>query len=86
MTFRFKTLAAAATGIAMMIAPTMASAANPAAPLSVAKTVRAGTATTGKSKIAEGSTATIVSIGILAALVVGVLVATGGSDDDSDSN
>ena len=90
MTFRLKTLASAATGLALMVAPTMASAAtpaaNPATALSVAKTTRAGTPATAKSKLAEGPTATYVSIGILAALVVGVLLATGGSDDDSDSN
>jgi hypothetical protein len=83
--FGFKTVGLAIAGAAMMVAPTMASAANSASSLSVAK-VRAATATTGKSKLAEGPTATYVSIGILAALVVGVLLATSGGDDDSDSN
>ena len=85
MKFGFKSVGVAIAGAAMMVAPTMAAAANPAAPLSVAK-ARAGTVTSGKSKIAEGATATYVSIGILAALVVGVLLATSGGDDDSDSN
>ena len=88
MKFRFKSVAAAVAGMAMMTAPTIASAANPAASLSVAKsaTVRAGTPSSGKSALAEGPTATYVSIGILAALVVGVLLATSGGDDNSDSN
>ncbi|MEG8018311.1 MULTISPECIES: hypothetical protein [unclassified Sphingomonas] len=83
MKFRFKNVAVTAAGAAMMVAPTMASAANPARSLSVART---GTATSGKGKLAEGPTATYVSIGILAALVVGVLLATSGGDDSSDSN
>lgn len=88
MKFRFKTVGVAVAGMAMMIAPTMASAANTASSLSIAKApaARAGTATVGKSKLAEGATATYVSIGILAALVVGVLLATSGGNDDSDSN
>ncbi len=83
MKFGFKSVAAAVAGAAMIVMPTMAAAANPAASLSVA---RAGTAASGKSKLAEGPTATYVSIGILAALVVGVLLATSGGDDSSDSN
>ena len=88
MKFRFKGVAAAVAGLAMMTTPTIASAATPAASLSVAKAanVRAGTPASGKSGLAEGSTATYVSIGILAALVVGVLLATSGGDDSSDSN
>ncbi len=85
MKFRFKSVAGAVAGIAMMVSPTMASAANPTSTAPVAQ-ARAGTATSGKSKLAEGPTATYVSIGILAALVVGVLLATSGGDDDSDSN
>ena len=83
----FKNVAVAVAGVAMMVAPTMASAANAASSLSVAQ-ARAGTTTSGKSKIAEGPTATYINIGILAALVVGVLLATSGGDDDdgSDSN
>ena len=79
--------AAALAGLAMLATPVAASAAsaNPAASLSVAKS-RAATPTAGKSKLgADVPTTTLISIGVLAALVVGVLVATGG-DDDSDSN
>ena len=79
--------AAALAGLALLATPVAASAAtaNPAASLSVAK-ARAGTPTTGNSKLgADVPKTTLISIGVLAALVVGVLVATGG-DDDSDSN
>ena len=88
MKFRFKSVAAAVAGLAMMTAPTIASAATPTASLSVAKAtnVRAGTPSSGKGALAEGPTATYVSIGILAALVVGVLLATSGGGDSSDSN
>jgi hypothetical protein len=84
----FKRVLTAVAGTAMLVAPIAASAApapvaNPAAKLSIA---RAGAPTTGNSKLgAAVPGTTLISIGILAALVVGVLVATGG-DDDSDSN
>lgn len=85
MTFGFKGLGTALAAATLVIAPTAASAAaNPAASLSLSK-ARAGTPAKGSSKLAEGPTATYVSIGILAALVGIVLVATGGSDS-SDSN
>ena len=82
-----KGIATAVAGLAMMSAPVTATAAtaNPAASLSVSK-ARVGTATAGKSKLGPNvPTATLINIGGLAALVVGVLVATGG-DDESDSN
>ena len=63
-----------------------AAPANPAASLSVAKSARAAAPAAKSSKIgAAVPGTTLISIGILAALTVGVLVATGG-DDDSDSN
>jgi hypothetical protein len=80
-------IAAAIAGTAMMAMPIAADAAsaNPAASLSVAK-ARVGAATVKTNKLgADVPTTTLISIGILAALVVGVLVATGG-DDDADSN
>ena len=80
-------IAAAIAGTAMMAMPVAAHAAsaNPAASLSVAK-ARVGAATVKTNKLgADVPTTTLISIGILAALVVGVLVATGG-DDDADSN
>ncbi len=86
MTFGFKGLGTALAAATLVIAPTAASAAaNPAASLSLSKATRSGTPAKGSSTLAEGPTATYVSIGILAALVGIVLVATGGSDS-SDSN
>lgn len=81
MPFISKPLAGAAAAVAIVAAPVAASAApaNPAAKLSVA---RAASPTARDSKIAEGPTATLVNIGILAALVVGVLLLTTGGDDD----
>jgi hypothetical protein len=80
-----KGLLAAVAGAALMTAPTAsaaAPAANPAASLSVA---RASAPATHASRIgADVPTTTIISIGILAALVAIVLVAT--NDDDSASN
>lgn len=77
-------LLGAAAALAMTAAPVAAAPApaNPASSLSVA---RAGSPTARDGKIAEGSTATLLNIGILAALVVIVLVATGGGDDTPDS-
>jgi hypothetical protein len=78
--------AAAVAAATLLATPTLATAAtNPAATLSVAKSARASAPSPKSSKIAAGGTATLINIGILAALVVVVLVATGG-DDDSDSN
>jgi len=83
----FQRLAGTVAAAALALSPTFAAAApaSPAASLSVAKAARAGTPARG-SKIAAGGTATLVNIGILAALVAVVLVATDGGDDDSDSN
>jgi hypothetical protein len=84
-----KRMLTAIAGTALLAAPVAASAApaapaaNPAASLSVA---RAAAPASSKSHLgASVPGTTLISIGILAALVVGVLVATGGSDD-SDSN
>ncbi len=80
-------VAAAIAGMAMTAMPVAATTVNSnhAASLSIPKT-RTGAVATRTSKIgADVPTATLISIGILAALVVGVLVATGG-DDDADSN
>jgi hypothetical protein len=77
---------AAAAAVALVATPTLAAAApNPAAQLSIAKSPRTGAAVANKSRIAEGPSATLINVGILAGLVVLVLVLTGG-DDDSDSN
>lgn len=78
-----KALFSAVAALAMLTASTVATAASakPAAALSVAKSTRAATPVKGAQKAVE--TSTLINIGILAALVVGVLVATGGSDDDT---
>ncbi len=84
----FKGAFAAIAGTALLAAPVAASAAPtttaPAASkLSVARAAAPAGAKNDLGASVPGTT--LISIGILAALVVGVLVATGG-DDDSDSN
>ena len=82
-----KTIFGAAAAAAMLTMSTVAVAApaNPASSLSLAGSVRAPAAVKGANK-ANAGTSTFINIGILAALVVVVLVATGGSDDKADSN
>ncbi|MGA1798730.1 hypothetical protein VH567_08105 [Sphingomonas sp. 4RDLI-65] len=70
--------AAAAT---MAVAPAMA--ANPAANLSVSKSVRAGSVSAKKDKLAGGGV--IVAILAAAAVVAGIVIVAD-NDDDSDSN
>lgn len=85
----FRRLVAAGTAVALFTAPTLAAAApttNAASSLSIAKSVRAGSPAAKSSKIgAAVPTATLISIGVLAALV-GIVLAVTGDDDDSDSN
>ncbi len=86
----FKGAFAAIAGTALLAAPVAASAAPtttaPAASkLSVARAAAPAPAGAKNNLGASVPGTTLISIGILAALVVGVLVATGG-DDDSDSN
>ncbi|WP_293873744.1 MULTISPECIES: hypothetical protein [unclassified Sphingomonas] len=86
--FTFKGAFAALAGTALLAAPVAASPAPaPVAPaaakLSIARASAPATRTSKLGASVPGTT--LISIGILAALVVGVLVATGG-DDDSDSN
>lgn len=84
---RFTKSIAAAAGTAMLVLSTAAAAApaaNPAASLSVAASARAAAPAAKSSRIgASVSGATLISIGILAALTAVVLVAT---KEDSDSN
>jgi hypothetical protein len=79
---RFATIAAA---VAVTATPALA-AGKPAASLSVARSVRAAAPAARGNRIAAGPTATLINVGILAALAGGVLLATTGGDDDSDSN
>lgn len=82
-----KSLAMATAGLAMIAAPVAASAApaNAASSLSVAKSVRAGSQGSNKSKLA-GATGIPLLIG--AGIIAGVayLVIDKENDDDSDSN
>jgi hypothetical protein len=72
--------AAAAT---MAVAPAMAAPANPAANLSVSKSVRAGAASAKKSDAAGSGI--IVAVLAAAAVVAGIVIVAD-SDDDADSN
>lgn len=82
----FKGLFAAAAAALLTSTTAAATAANPAAGLSVAANGRAASPAAHGSRIgADVPTTTLISIGVLAALVVIVLVATN-NDDDSDSD
>lgn len=77
---------ASATVLAMLSGQAMAATApiaNPAASLSVGKSVRSGTATTRKSKALAGTGAIVVGV-LAAGAIVGAVIAI--SDDNSDSN
>lgn len=74
---------AAVAATALVAAPVAAAPSNPAASLSVAKSVRAGSATTKKSELAGGG----IIIALLAVVAVGAGVwAVADSDEDPDSN
>jgi hypothetical protein len=81
-----KSFAMATTGLAMIAAPVAASAAPAgAASLSVAKSVRAGTPVSKKSKLAgESLVPVLIGAGVLAGVTY--LVIDKENDDDSDSN
>ena len=82
-----KSLTMATAGLAMIAAPVAASAApaNSASSLSLSKSVRAGTATKGKSNLAEG--ASVIPLVIGAAVIAGVAyLVIDHEDDNSDSN
>ncbi|HEX8486747.1 hypothetical protein [Sphingomonas sp.] len=84
-----RALATLATTAFLTISTAAAAAPNPAASLSVAKSARAGTTTAGKSRLGGAlGGATLINIGILAALSVLVLtvVADDDGDDSPDSN
>jgi hypothetical protein len=84
----YKNLMGYAVAAALTTVPVMASAApvaNPAASLSVAKSVRTGTPTAGKNKLSGGGAilAALIGAGVIAIVAV---AAVKGEDDDSDSN
>ena len=73
----------AAAAASMTVAPAMAAPANPAASLSVAKSVRAGSATAKDSQAVGGGV--IVAVLAAAAVIAGIIIVAD-SDDNSDSN
>lgn len=77
-----KRLLGTVAAVALTATPTLA-ATNPAAPLSVSKSVRAGTPTAKKSRLA-GSGFIIAAIAVVAVVAGVVIIAD--SDDDSDSD
>lgn len=80
---RIGTYLAAAAAATMAISPALAAPTNPAASLSVAKSVRTGAASAKKNELAGGGA----FIAIIAAVVVVVgIVIVADSDDNSDSN
>ena len=82
----FKNVIGAVAALSMVAMPAIASAApaNPAASLSISKSVRAGAPTSGKSKLAGGA-GVFFAIAIVAGIVaIGVIAAT--KNDTPDSN
>lgn len=73
----------AAAAATMAVAPAMAAPVNPAASLSVSKSVRTGSVSAKKDKLAGGGI--IVAILAAAAVVAGIVIVAD-SDDDADSN
>ena len=83
---KLKALTGSALAIAMLstsVAATAAPVANPASSLSLSQNVRAGSATTGKSKAAGGG---VILAGLIAAGVAAIGVVAIVKDDNSDSN
>jgi len=79
---RFGKFVMAAAAATMAVAPAVAAPANPAASLSVSKSVRAGSASAKKNELAGGG---IVIALIAAAAVVAGIVVVADSDDSSES-
>ncbi len=72
----FKSVMGAVAALSMVALPTMASAANPAAPLSVSSSVRTGAVTSHKNGVRGGSGA-VIALAIVAGIVaIGVIAAT----------
>ncbi len=73
----------AAAAATMAVAPAVAAPANPAASLSVAKSVRNGSVSGKKNELAGGGI--IIALVAAAAVVAGIVVVAD-SDDNADSN
>ena len=80
---RFGKYFMAAAAATMAVAPAMAAPVNPAASLSVSKSVRTGSASAKKNELAGGG---IIVALIAAAAVVAGIVIVADSDDEADSN
>jgi hypothetical protein len=81
---KMKGLVAALAASALAATPALAAAPSAQA-LSITQARAAKPAAKGEN-IAEGSTATLINVGILAALVVVVLLVAGGDDNDSPNS
>ncbi len=79
---KFAKLMLAVAASSMAVAPAMAAPVNPAASLSVAKSVRAGSATAKDSEAVGGGVLAALIVAAVAAIVVIAVV----DDDDADSN
>jgi len=75
---RFGKILLAAAAVSMVATPALAAPANPAASLSVSKSVRAGSATNSKNKLAGGGV--IIAVLAAAAVIAGIVVIA----DDND--
>lgn len=76
---RFGKILLAAAAVSMAATPALAAPANPAASLSVSKSVRAGSSANGKSELAGGGV--IIAVLAVAAVIAGIVVIA--DDDDS---
>lgn len=76
---RFGKILLAAAAVSMAATPALAAPANPAASLSVSKSVRAGSSVDGKNEIAGGGI--IIAVLAVAAVVAGIIIIA----DDNDS-
>ena len=83
---KIKTILAAAAAASLMAAPAMAAPTNPAASLSVTKSVRAGAPAGKASRLSGGlfGGGTIIAVIAVAAVIVGLVLVA--DDDNSDSN
>lgn len=84
MKFYAKTLMTAAAAT-MTVAPAMAAPANPAAPLSVAKSVRADAAVAKDSKLGGENGGLVIALAVGVAIIVAIIVAGSIGEKDATS-
>ena len=80
---RFGKMIASAVALAVATTPVVASAANPAAKVSVASAQRVGAPVKGEKALGGGI---IVAVLAAAAVIAGIIIVADDDDDDSDSN